>query len=977
MAEFLNEVKQDEWLVLTPTGYKDFSGVGQTIKYTIWDLYTTNYHLSCADNHIVIQVVIDDEDEIEYRETFVSDIIPGDDILVVTDDGDRTSEMVMMCNETDESAFMYDLTDVEDHLYITNNVVSHNSTTTICYALWLILFKSHQNVAILANKRDLAMELLSRLQLAYENIPLWLQQGIVEWNKSHIELENGSRIIASSTSSTSVRGSSFNCIGGDSIITIKKDSILLHITIEQLYSILYESSEFGSNDDGDVFCKDIDLDIFDKIISEEYMKNGLMSITDYNKIFKIKTGIGYCNFVGIRQTKPVETIIIYFENGQTLICTPDHKLLATCGWIEANDSFGKFITDDKHSCIKVTMISDHEVMPTYDILEVEDQHSFYANGVVVSNCVFCDEFGFVPNGIQEQFMTSVYPTISASKDSKLIITSCVTKETYVLTDKGYTQMKHLIKDDLVKKSYYVPEYKVCGMNGFNTGNIIVNNGKTKIRKIYTNLGETHCTLNHKFYACHNGVYGWFESSQLEPGDHIATRYNNQVFGNDDSVDSTIFDKVTTDLAYFVGIYSGGGHITDERFITIIKRYSSETFDLDSYEQVLQDLNVDYDFDGIHYVIDSPELVHILNQFKSYNPNKYENSDNGLTQKTMGWSKENQIALLQGLFDSMGLFNYKQRKTIPGDVYIFSTNEDLVEQIHYLLMNLGILSYLRTPVWERNRWRYHTDRKMRYMPRSLVYIANYTVVHFYDLIGFRMTHKQQWERFYINYRNNRIKYDVIPYMIPFLQKHINQDQKKKIFSARRLMGDNVIAKHLSRANMLRKKDILLGFDIPQVTEFVNAYVQPDLVWSKISKIIDGREDYVYDFSLPDIKNDKFCHSVLYNGHVGHNTPHGLNLFYKIFMDAKRGSNQYVPVEITWDMIPGRDEQFKKNTIANTSLRQWQQEFECLHYSTIVRIIDLEGVERDITLGNLYVLLEQQNMMKPESIDVVDISAETVD
>ena len=89
---------------------------------------------------------------------------------------------------------------------------SGKSTIVIAYFLHYVLFNTQVNVAILANKLATARELLSRLQLAYEHLPKWLQQGVIEWNKGSIELENGSKILASSTSSSAVRGGSFNMI---------------------------------------------------------------------------------------------------------------------------------------------------------------------------------------------------------------------------------------------------------------------------------------------------------------------------------------------------------------------------------------------------------------------------------------------------------------------------------------------------------------------------------------------------------------------------------------------------------------------------------------------------------------------------------------------------------------------------------------------------------------------------------------------
>jgi len=89
---------------------------------------------------------------------------------------------------------------------------SGKSTTLVSYILHYILFNPNMNVAILANKASTARDILSRLQLAYENLPKWLQQGVMSWNKGSLDLENGSRVVASSTSSSAVRGGSYNMI---------------------------------------------------------------------------------------------------------------------------------------------------------------------------------------------------------------------------------------------------------------------------------------------------------------------------------------------------------------------------------------------------------------------------------------------------------------------------------------------------------------------------------------------------------------------------------------------------------------------------------------------------------------------------------------------------------------------------------------------------------------------------------------------
>ena len=86
------------------------------------------------------------------------------------------------------------------------------STTVVSYLLHYAVFNDSVNIGILANKAATARELLGRLQTAYENLPKWMQQGIISWNKGSLELENGSKILAASTSASAVRGMSFNIL---------------------------------------------------------------------------------------------------------------------------------------------------------------------------------------------------------------------------------------------------------------------------------------------------------------------------------------------------------------------------------------------------------------------------------------------------------------------------------------------------------------------------------------------------------------------------------------------------------------------------------------------------------------------------------------------------------------------------------------------------------------------------------------------
>jgi hypothetical protein len=82
--------------------------------------------------------------------------------------------------------------------------------TSAACILWYTIFSDNKTVAILANKAAAAREVMSRYQGMYENLPVWIQQGVREWNKGSIELENGSKVFTAATAASGIRGKSVN-----------------------------------------------------------------------------------------------------------------------------------------------------------------------------------------------------------------------------------------------------------------------------------------------------------------------------------------------------------------------------------------------------------------------------------------------------------------------------------------------------------------------------------------------------------------------------------------------------------------------------------------------------------------------------------------------------------------------------------------------------------------------------------------------
>ena len=115
------------------------------------------------------------------------------------------------------------------------------STTVVSYLLHYAVFNDSVNIGILANKAATARELLGRLQTAYENLPKWMQQGIVAWNKGSLELENGSKILAASTSASAVRGMSFN------ILFLDEFAFVPNHVADSFFASVYPTITSGKN----------------------------------------------------------------------------------------------------------------------------------------------------------------------------------------------------------------------------------------------------------------------------------------------------------------------------------------------------------------------------------------------------------------------------------------------------------------------------------------------------------------------------------------------------------------------------------------------------------------------------------------------------------------------------------------------------------------------------------------------------------
>lgn len=820
--KFIESYDVDDWEIETDSGWSSISHIHKTIEYQEWEIKTiSGYSMICADTHIVF-----DQD---YNQVFVKDLIPNIS-KIITKSGE---DLVISVEKLETSSNMYDITvESDEHRFWSNDILSHNTTTTAGYLLWSVLFQENYSVAILANKGSLAREILDRIKYAYECLPKFLQQGIIQWNRGNIELENKSKIIAYATSASGVRGGSFNCVEGDTKITILDEygrifidkiknamdsnysfnhffsvtKCIGWVTVNKITNKKYSGYHYTNNVDDGFIGEGIDL----KCDIEKYgIENFELSIinifnTEYNDVelekkydcLQVLTHKGFRKYQGlIENFNKDEKLSITFSDNTNIICTKEHRFFIENDFESAENLK---INDEIYGGFTVTDIDIiKKDCNVYDLLEVEETHSYYTNNKVSHNCVALDEFAHVQNSVAEDFFRSTYPVISSGTSTKIIIISCVVKDTYIFSTDGIKQVSDFIDYNVSPNpvlGYETPFYHIKGFSGINTGNVMVNSGKSKTRIIKSGSSFIECSLNHKLWACKNGKYDWYMSKELTTDDYISIKYGEHIWGNKEEINGVLINNRTA--------YSIGRHITGDSI-----RIS------DKLTNVLS------------RGIISKQLLECSGKIINY--------------------------ILSGIFNNICSF-------IDGKILINHPSKEFLFQLRIILMNFGILT--------------------EYSNNSLT-VQEKFYSDFYDY-------------FILNLFNeyNNLNYDVL--------------------------------------------------------------------YEKI-KSIEESENEVYDFSLDHVKDDFWCHSVLYNGIVGHQTPKGLNLFYKMWTDAVEGRSSYKPFEISWDMVPGRDQKWKEEFIKNSSEEDWQQEIECVSGDSLVCIQDETGNEYNITIEELHRHLSPNN------------------
>ncbi len=463
------------------------------------------------------------------------------------------------------------------------------------------------------------------------------------------------------------------------------------------------------------------------------------------------------------------------------------------------------------------------------------------------------------------------PTLS-DKQGKAIFISCVTKDTMILGIQGLEEIG-------VSKNGYTSELKnIYGLNGFHIADQRYGSGLCPTKTITTKKGyKITCTPNHKLWT----VEGWKRSDSFVIGDQLLLQYDQQVFGNNTEVDSFRYNKrnsyhnqsvaLDKDMCYFLGLVLGNGSWT--WFSVDISSKDKGIKEFLSNFRFKFNTNADYANESSNRCCSCK-----LSQFIDYMGIPHGANNKILSEKVLQLPKHLLVEVLRGYFDCDG-YSRSNRHGVGID----SSSEKIIDQLHVLLLNFGIVSTKSVNIAG-------PTKKVNFISTIYrLFIDNgYAVSKFFSEIGFRLKRKQKnsWYQEQNVYKTS-FRYDDFVNLFPSQYKNqtrIEIDSLKKIIDKK-----------------------------------VSGEYSYDMICDEIISIEDS-ENYVYDFVIPD------THSYFSNGFISHNTPRGAsNWFYEFY---RRGLNQEVYPDWfsisspTWDnpYIPAKEIEDARQTLSKPTFDQ---------------------------------------------------------
>jgi len=353
-----------------------------------------------------------------------------------------------------------------------------------------------------------------------------------------------------------------------------------------------------------------------------------------------------------------------------------------------------------------------------------------------------DEAAFIDGG-QELWGACL---ASISTGGKPILISCVTGDSYIFTNKGIEQIKDYVSSDILG-FHSIDEYNVLGKDQQRKGNQIYNNGKVDTLILKTAYSELESSYTHKFwsYKLTDKKYGWNQISDLSVGDYVSVQYGKNIWGkHDDCKDFTPStfrikndfapNKITKDISYLMGLYisEGSTNIQNNKKTGITISCGDDITD------VFHNLNLPYyTNDQLHYTISSYNLIEFL-EYMGFDLS-FKAKNKIIPKRLLEMSRDNIIALMQGIMDGDGWTSYNKNKNVLR-VGIGLSSLELIKQIRIILNNFGVLTEYKE---------YLTPKTKKVNVTSIQHriIANNKFAKkYFDEIGFRLKRKNDVNKF---------------------------------------------------------------------------------------------------------------------------------------------------------------------------------------------------------------------------------------
>ena len=571
-----------------------------------------------------------------------------------------------------------------------------------------------------------------------------------------------------------------------------------------------------------------------------------------------------------------------------------------------------------------------------------------------------DEAAFIDN-IEETY-TSAQQTLATG--GQCIAISCVTRDTYINTSKGIQQVEDFIKSPNSPGPVKTPTYSIQGLGQLRSSNIFFNNGKVATKQIKTRYGMLEGSLNHKIYTSTSKGFDWVKLEKVQKGDFIAVGGGYRLWGNNDNIQFTQrldrsckplefnTDVIHPDLSYLFGLYIAEGSSNAKNSIDIV------CGDSEDIDHQLNKLNLYYSKQN-GFLGKRLCYINLVNLFKHIGFTLDRTAERKkIPKKLLQVSEKNIIGLLQGLFDGDGTV------TSEGTVGYTSVSKELVLQIRAILLNLGIYTnlYIRTAedankyvakkVKEGAEWASNWNEHKHDAYTLEMYGEDSK--KFADLVGFRVSRKQEKLNTYVKNKLQKTRTNT-KYVIPNSRKFVQYLQKRSGLS----QGKFARITGLSLTNILNRTTVRFTDNISvknlkiiyekwkhllneEEIKKWEAILDPHLRWVPIQEITDS-ENYTYDFSLPEVEGDPWCHSVLYNGILGHQTPNGVgNWFHQTYSRAQTKENSFTPLKLDWKVHPERDQKWRDQQDADLGPKMAAQECDADFMSSGETVFESEDL-----------------------------------